>query len=252
MSIEFRKDLFANERDDNLNEIGKPKKRQDIEGHVRGTTAYYDDHLFDDLLHMRCVRSPHHHAQVRSVDASAAERMEGVVRVVRPSDVPTNLNTLLSLIGFGKDDEQLLSDQVVRYIGEPVLAVIATSEAIAREACAAVRVDWSPLPHVLDVEEAIAPGAPSVNPAYPNNTFDYGPYDHVKLRFGDVQAAFAKALASRLEEQGVAFDIGAYRDAPAGLRIWTGATVEKADLEALVPWLEWAFAEQCSALDAAA
>ncbi|WP_341367650.1 molybdopterin cofactor-binding domain-containing protein [Yoonia sp. BS5-3] len=193
MSIEFRKDLFADERDDNLNEIGKPKLRQDIEGHVRGRTAYYDDHLFDGLLHMRCVRSPHHHAKVRSVDTSAAERMPGVVRVIRPSDVPNNLNTLLSLIGFGRDDEQLLSDQVVRYAGEPILAIIATSEAIARAACAEVRVDWDVQPHVLDVEEAIALGAPSVNPAYPNNTFEYGPYDHVKLRFGDVQAAFAQA-----------------------------------------------------------
>ena len=193
MSIEFRKDLFANERDDNLNEIGKPKARQDIEGHVRGRTAYYDDHLFDGLLHMRCLRSPHHHARVRSVDTSGAERMDGVMRIVRPSDVPNNLNTLLSLIGFGRDDEQLLSDPVVRYQGEPILAIIATTEAAARAAVAAVRVDWEVLPHVLDPEEAIAPGAPSVNPAYPNNTFDYGPYDHVKLRYGDVTAAFGQA-----------------------------------------------------------
>ncbi len=193
MSIEFRKDLFADERDDNLNEIGKPKQRQDIGGHVRGRTAYYDDHLFDGLLHMRCLRSPHHHARIRSVDSGAAERMPGVRRVVHPSDVPNNLNTLLSLIGFGKDDEQLLSDQVVRYMGEPILAIIADTEAQARAACAAVRVDWEVLPHVLDVEEAIAPAAPSVNPAYANNTFDYGPYDHVKLRFGDAQAAFAQA-----------------------------------------------------------
>ena len=58
----------------------------------------------------------------------------------------------------------------------------------------------------------------------------------------DQQAAFAKQLAKLLEDEGVAYDIGAYRDAPAGLRIWAGATVETADMEKLTHWLNWAFA----------
>ena len=193
-TIEFRKDLFADERADDLKQIGKPTVRQDILGHVTGRSPYYDDHLFDGLLHMRCVRSPHHHARIRSIDTSAAERMPGVRRIVMPSDVPHNINTLLSLINFGRDDEPLLSHTKVSYRGEPVCAVIADTERQARAAVAAVRVDWEVLPHVLDVEEALEPDAPVVNEEYPNNTFDYHErYDHQKLRFGDIAAGFAQA-----------------------------------------------------------
>jgi phosphoserine aminotransferase len=67
----------------------------------------------------------------------------------------------------------------------------------------------------------------------------------------DQQAAFAKSVASLLEKEGVALDIGAYRDAPAGLRIWCGATVETADVEALTHWIAWAMAEAKAALPAA-
>ncbi|OQP86345.1 phosphoserine aminotransferase [Rhizobium rhizosphaerae] len=66
------------------------------------------------------------------------------------------------------------------------------------------------------------------------------------------QAAFAKGLVAALEAQGVAHDIGAYRDAPSGLRIWAGATIETADMDALMPWLDWAFAKQKAALAKAA
>ena len=89
----------------------------------------------------------------------------------------------------------------------------------------------------------------AVDPATRSNT-------SVCLKFTDPRitdgAAFAKAVAKRLEGEGVALDIGAYRDAPPGLRIWCGATVETADIEAMLPWLDWAFAVEIAALSEAA
>lgn len=88
----------------------------------------------------------------------------------------------------------------------------------------------------------------AVNTANRSNT-------SVCLKFTDDRitdgATFAKAVAKRLEAEGVALDIGAYRDAPAGLRIWCGATVETSDIEAMLPWLDWAFHAEIDALTAA-
>jgi CO/xanthine dehydrogenase Mo-binding subunit len=192
--LDIRKDLFANERDDNLNVIGKSIQRQDMPGHVTGRSRFFDDHAFEGLLHLKVVRSPHHHARIRSIDVSTAERAPGVKRILRAADVPVNKNTLLSLINFGKDDEPSLAVDKVRYKGEPVVAIIAESEAAAMAARKLVRIDYETLPAVFDVEEALKPGAPVVNETYPHNYFEYhDKFDHQKLRFGDTEKAFRAA-----------------------------------------------------------
>ena len=85
----------------------------------------------------------------------------------------------------------------------------------------------------------------ATDPATRSNT-------RVCLKFTDTRitdgAAFAKAVAKRLEAEGAALDIGAYRDAPAGLRVWCGATVETSDITAMLEWLDWAFQTEIAAL----
>ena len=84
----------------------------------------------------------------------------------------------------------------------------------------------------------------AVDPATASTTSVCLRFTDARIRDGE---AFAKAVAKRLEKEGVAFDIGAYRDAPAGLRIWCGSTVEAADVAALMPWIEWAFEAELAA-----
>jgi CO/xanthine dehydrogenase Mo-binding subunit len=192
--LELRKDIFADERDDNLKEIGKPTQRQDMLGHVTGTSTYFNDHKLQGMLHLQVARSTHSHARLRRIDTTEAERSGGVRRIIRGTDVPRNLNTLLSLINFGKDDEPSLAVDKVRYKGEPIVAVVADSPREAHEAMAKVRIEYEPLPAVFDVEDALKPGAPVVNETYPRNAFTYyEKYDHQKQRFGDVERGLAQA-----------------------------------------------------------
>jgi CO/xanthine dehydrogenase Mo-binding subunit len=192
--LELRKEYFADERDDKLNEIGKGTQRQDMLGHVTGASTFFNDHKLQGMLHLLVYRSEHSHARLRRIDTAEAERSPGVRRIIRGQDVPRNLNTLLSLINFGLDDEPTLAVDKVRYKGEPIVAVVADTRRQAQEALAKIRVDYEPLPTVFDVEEALKAGAPVVNETYPKNTFTYHErYDRQQLRFGDVERGFAEA-----------------------------------------------------------
>jgi CO/xanthine dehydrogenase Mo-binding subunit len=185
------KDFFAEERPDGLRAVGVDTARADILGHVTGRTRYYADRSFPGTLHLAMVRSPHHHARILNVDISEAVKAPGIVRVLTHRDVPKNIYTILCLIQVEPDDEPCLAVDKVRYLGEPVVAILADSTAAARRAAEKVRIDYEPLPAVFDVEEALAPGAPLVNEYHGQNYFRYEGHHCRRLRFGDVEEGFA-------------------------------------------------------------
>ena len=198
--IEFRKEYFADERDDNLNEIGKPTQRQDVARPChRAARPIYDDHLFDGLLHIRCVRCaapsrphpPHRHRRGRA-HAGRGAHPHRARRAAEPQHAAVACSTSASTTSRCSPTRRSATGASPSPPSSP--------RPSARRATRwpRSRVDWEELPHVLDVEEAIKPGAPAVNDIYPGNLFVYhGKYDHQKLRFGDVEAAFATGRPRR-------------------------------------------------------
>lgn len=172
--------------------VGESVKRRDGLGHVTGQTQYVDDVFYPDMLWLKMVRSPVARGRIRRIDTSDAESFPGVAAVITAADVPNNWYTILCLIGIEPNDEPVLAHEEVMYEGEPICAVVAESEEIAREAAALVRLDIEEQEPVLDVEYAISPEAPAIK-KWGNNTFMYDGMTHRKLRFGDIEAGFAQA-----------------------------------------------------------
>jgi CO/xanthine dehydrogenase Mo-binding subunit len=175
-----------------LNVVGKSVPRSDGIGHVTGLTQFTTDYSFPGMLHLKVVRSPAHHARILGVDLSDAERVPGFVRALTHADVPHNVYTILGLIGVEPEEEFVLAVDRVRYRGEPIAAIVAETEEAALEAVARVKLDLEELPAVFDVEEALAPGAPIVT-HWGNNTFMYEGHPCRRVRYGDVEKAFAQA-----------------------------------------------------------
>ncbi|MEQ1942047.1 xanthine dehydrogenase family protein molybdopterin-binding subunit [Mesorhizobium sp. VNQ89] len=191
--MKLAKSYFADQRTDDLNEIGQGLPRSDVPGHVTGKTTYFADRTFPGMLYLRMVRSPHHHARIKNVDLSEAEKHPGVHRILTHKDIPHNLYTILILIQVGPEDEHVLAEDKVRWRGEAVVAVLADSERAANEAAAKVKVEYEVLPDVLDIDAALAPGAPIVNEHHGQNYYMYDSGQSRKVRYGDVDKGFAEA-----------------------------------------------------------
>jgi xanthine dehydrogenase YagR molybdenum-binding subunit len=141
-----------------LSVVGKPAPRLDGRLKTTGAAVYTSDVRLPGMLYARIVRSPHPHAQIRSIDTKAAEQHPGV----RAVHVLEHLRDAAIL--EDPSQEQPSSFPIVRYEGQPVAAVAAVTQADADEAAQLVQVDYEPLPFVVDLEAAMKPDAPLVFP----------------------------------------------------------------------------------------
>ncbi|MGW1107304.1 molybdopterin-dependent oxidoreductase [Streptomyces sp. NPDC002540] len=165
---------------------------------VTGTARYTFDIEVPGLLHMKLLRSPHPHARIVAVDASAALRVPGVHVVLTHEDAPATLYSSARHEHPTEDpDDTRVLDSVVRYVGQRVAAVVADSEQAAEEGCRRIEVTYEELPYVTDPEAAMLPGAPALHG-------DKGPRSRIARaadnvagevhgEIGDVEQGFAEA-----------------------------------------------------------
>jgi putative selenate reductase molybdopterin-binding subunit len=128
---------------------------------VRGAARYTFDTQVEGLLHIKLLRSPHPHARIISIDKTAALNVPGVHAVLSFEDAPDRLfSTARHEKAWMDPDDTRVLDNVVRFIGQKVAAVVAETEAAAEEGCRRLQVDYDILPAVVDPAQAIASGAP--------------------------------------------------------------------------------------------
>ena len=162
--------------------IGQPVTRPDALEKATGTILYAGDLTVDGCTHIKVLRSPHHHAKILHIDKAEAETIPGVLAVLTAEDVKgTNI---LKMAG---DDQPILGAGKVRFIGDPVAAVVATSEEIASHALEKIEVTYEPLEPILTPEEALKEGAIRVHDDRSNLFFEQ-PIIH-----GDVERGFSES-----------------------------------------------------------
>jgi aerobic carbon-monoxide dehydrogenase large subunit len=169
---------------------GRAVKRIEDEGLLKGLGQYTDDLAPAGQLRAVFVRSPYPHARIVAIDKANAEAIPGVVKVTTGAElVQAGVNAIPTNPAFKRGDgspaatapRRALAHERVRYVGEAVALVVAETLQAARDAAEAVWVEYEELPHVVELDAAIAPGAPALSDA-PDNIA-------AEMRFGDAQKA---------------------------------------------------------------
>ncbi len=164
--------------------IGTSRRKVDATAKVTGALRFADDLSLPRMLHCKLLRSRHPHARILHIGTTRAEAAEGVIAVMTGRDLP---------IPFGilpvSEDEHALCPEIVRFVGDPVAAVAATSEEAAAEACLLIDVDYEPLETVGSIEEGLDARKPLLH-SYGD---DANVHKRVSMEFGEVDAALATA-----------------------------------------------------------
>lgn len=192
--------------------VGKPLPRVDAYERVSGSAVYPLDVALPDMLHAAILRCPHAHAQVTSIDTSAAEKMPGVRAVLTGKSPGTDIPWYRSR---GKSTSKLFDDRA-RHEGDEVAAVAAESRAQAYDALKAIRVEYEVLAFVLDPREALKPEAPPIH----DGGNRYG--DPSEYKRGDVEAGFAAADAVVEGTYSTACEIHAPMEVHGSVAKWDG------------------------------
>ena len=171
--------------------IGAEVRRREDPALLQGAGRFVDDLVLAHTAAMAVLRSPHAHARIRRIDTGPAARLPGVLAIFTARDVDGRVNPEPA-IGIPPNARRparpLLARDVVRYVGEPVAAVVAENRYVAADCCDAIAVDYDPLPAVADPAAALAPDAPRVHAELPDNVALRWAWTH-----GDVDGAFARA-----------------------------------------------------------
>jgi len=164
--------------------IGKPNRKVDALDKATGAAVYADDIALPGMLHAKTLRSPHPHARIKSIDASAALALPGVLGVITGRDMPIRYG----VIPWTPDENALAVDKV-RFVGDPVAAVAALDEDTANAALKLIRVEYELLHAYLDPRESLVRHDPRIHEDRKEGNIS----KHVQLAFGDVDAELAAA-----------------------------------------------------------